>query len=202
MGTTLGQAPSGLADALFTPVQQRLLGLLFGQPDRRFQSAELIRLVGSGTGTAHRNLTRLATAGLITVTRTSNQKHYQANRESPIFGELHGLAIKTVGMVEPIRRALQSRTSEIHAAFVYGSIARGADTAASDVDLVVVSDTLGYAEVFEALQSAEAVLSRPINPSVMTLTEWRARTSAPGSFTRRVAQGHRLFVIGSDHDLA
>lgn len=49
-----------LADALFTPVQQRVLGLLFGQPGRRYQSAELIRLAASGTGTAHRLLTRLA----------------------------------------------------------------------------------------------------------------------------------------------
>jgi hypothetical protein len=35
---------TGQADALFTPVQQQVLGPLFGQPDRRFQSGELIRL--------------------------------------------------------------------------------------------------------------------------------------------------------------
>lgn len=57
-------APTGLADALFTPVQQRVLGLLFGQPDRRFQSGELIRLTASGTGTTHRLLTRRHAQGL------------------------------------------------------------------------------------------------------------------------------------------
>jgi DNA-binding MarR family transcriptional regulator len=96
-----------LADALFTPVQQRVLGLLFGQPERRFQSAEIIRLAKSGTGAVHRQLQRLAQAGLVTVTPSGNQKHYQARRDTPVFDELHGLIVKTVGIVEPLRVALQ-----------------------------------------------------------------------------------------------
>ena len=103
---TSASLTSGLGGALFTPVQQRVLGLLFGQPDRRFQSAELIRLAGSGTGAAHRRGTRLAEAGLVTVERIGNQKHYQANREGPIFEELHGLIVKTFGLVAPLRAAL------------------------------------------------------------------------------------------------
>ena len=74
---------SGVASALFTPVQQRVLGLLFGQPERRFQSAELIRLAGSGTGAVHRQLQRLEKAGLVTVARDGNQKYYAARRDAP-----------------------------------------------------------------------------------------------------------------------
>jgi hypothetical protein len=88
-------ASTGLADVLFTPVQQRVLGLLFGQPERRFQSAEVIRLAGSGTGAAHRLLTRLAATGLVTTEWVGNQKHYQANARSPVFAELSGLIRKT-----------------------------------------------------------------------------------------------------------
>jgi hypothetical protein len=94
MGTTTIPSTSGLADALFTPVQQRVLGLLFGQPSRRFQSAELIQLAESGTGAEHRQLQCLADSGLVTATRVGNQKHYQANPESPIFAELRGLIVK------------------------------------------------------------------------------------------------------------
>ena len=94
---------TSLASALFTPVQRRVLALLFGQPQRRFQSAELIRLARSGTGATHRQLQRLASSGLVLVTKEGNQKYYQANRESPIFPELHGLILKTVGIVEPIQ---------------------------------------------------------------------------------------------------
>src|SRR5512138_532707 len=115
MGTR-SRRPPGLADALFTPVQQRVLGLLFGQPDRRFQSAEIIRLAKGGTGAVHRQLSRLEGAGLLSVTRSGNQKHYQARRDSTLFLELHGLVTKTIGLVEPLRHALDPHASAIRAA--------------------------------------------------------------------------------------
>src|SRR5918993_499510 len=114
MGTAASEhTPSAVASALFTPVQQRVLGLLFGQPERRFQSAELIRLAGSGTGAVHRQLQRLEQAGLVTVTRDGNQKYYAARKDAPVFPELHGLVVKTVGIVEPVRAALAPITDDI-----------------------------------------------------------------------------------------
>jgi predicted nucleotidyltransferase len=200
MGTTK-KAPRSLADALFTPVQQRVLGLLFGQPGRSFQSAEIIRLASSGTGAVHRQLQRLAQAGLVNVTRLGNQKHYQARRDTPVFSELHGLIVKTVGIVEPLRRALASDAGKVHAAFVYGSFAKGTDAASSDIDLLIVSDSLQYPEAYELLQGTEAILARPVNPTVMTLKEWRKQSSQKDSFAARIASQPRLFVIGSEDDL-
>jgi len=201
----MGRSPSkprmGLASALFTPVQQRVLGLLFGQPDRRFQSAELIRLARGGVGAVHRQLGRLAEADLVTVTRAGNQKHYQARRDSPVFEELHRLIVKTVGVAEPLRKALARQADAIHAAFVYGSVAKGADRAGSDIDLMVISDSLRYPDLFDALQSAEGVLGRTINPTVMTLAQWRAKRARGDSFSARVAGQSRVFVMGSDDDL-
>ena len=196
----MGTSESGLADVLFTPVQQRLLGLLFGQPDRTFQSGELIRLAGSGTGATHRLLTRLADSGLVNVTRVGNQKHYQANRESPIFSELHGLVVKTSGLAGPLRAALSPLADRIRAAFIYGSIAKGTDRAASNIDLMVIADELGYADVFSALQAAEGTLGRTVNPNVMSLAEWRRKGKQAG-FVSRIAGQPRLFLIGSDDDL-
>ena len=193
---------TGLAGALFTPVQQRVLGLLFGQPDRTFQSAELIRLAKGGTGAVHRQLARLEAAGLVAVTRTGNQKHYQARRESPIFSDLHGLVVKTVGVAEPLRQALKGRARDIRAAFVYGSVAKGTDKARSDIDVMVISDKVRYPDLFEALQTAESVLARPVNPTVMTLAEWRAKRARRDSFAARVAAQPKLFVVGSDYELA
>ena len=205
MGMTISSSEvpiptSGLADVLFTPVQQRVLGLLFGQPDRSFQSGELIRLADSGTGAVHRFLTRLAAAGLITVERVGNQKYYQANRASPVFEELHGLIVKTSGVVAPLRAALEPLANRIRAAFVYGSIAKGTDRAASDIDLMVIADKLDYADVFGALQAAEFQLNRKVNPNLLTLADWRRKRKQAG-FVARVAEAPRLFVIGSADDL-
>ena len=191
----------GLADALFGRVQQRVLALLFGQPDRRFQSAELIRLAKGGTGAVHRQLGRLVAAGLVTATAIGNQKHYQARRDSAVFEELHGLIVKTVGVAEPLRRALRHKVDAIRAAFVYGSVAKGNDKAMSDIDLMVISDSLHYADVFEALSAAETSLARTVNPTVMTVAQWRAKRARADSFAARVAKQPRIFVIGSDDDL-
>lgn len=201
MGRKSAPVRSGIADALFTPVQGRVLGLLFGQPDRRFQSAELIRLAHGGTGAVHRQLERLADSGLVTVTRTGNQKHYQAREDCPVFAELCGLVVKTVGLLEPIRKALEPLASRVHAAFVFGSVARRTEKASSDVDLLVLSDSLTYSDLFEAVQVAETVLGRAVTPTVFTVAEWRRRRAEDASFAARFATQPRFFVIGSDDDL-
>lgn len=201
MGSIREAPRASLADALFTPVQQRVLGLLFGQPDRRYQSAEIIRLARGGVGAVHRQLSRLASSGLVTVTQVGNQKHYQARQDSPVFEDLHGLVVKTVGVVEPLRKALGRLAKNIRAAFVYGSVAKGSDKATSDIDVLVISDTVTYPDVYEAFQEAEAALGRTINPTVMTPAQWRAKRSRSESFAARVAAQRRLFVIGSDDDL-
>src|SRR5947209_13497740 len=122
MGRTNDSNRAGLANALFTRVQQRVLGILFGQPERRFQSAELIRLAGSGTGAVHRQLQRLVEAGLVAVTHAGNQKYYQAQKDASVYPELHGLIVKTVGIVEPLRAALAPVADRIDLAFVFGSV--------------------------------------------------------------------------------
>ena len=193
--------PGGLSGALFTPVQRRVLGLLFGQPERAFGSAELIRQAGSGTGAAHRQLQRLERVGLVRVDRVGNQKRYRANSDSPIFPELHGLVVKTVGLVEPLRAALAPLAKKIESAFVFGSVARGTEKVGSDIDLLVVSDELGHLDLYEALQDAEKRLARPVNPTVMSREEWRHKRSGRDSFAKRIAEQPKLFVIGSDDAL-
>lgn len=190
-----------MADVLFTPVQQRVLGLLFGQPEREYQSAELIRLARSGTGSVHRLLGRLAQAGLVTVRAVGNQKYYQANPGAPIFPELVGLVRKTVGLMTPLRMALAPLAGEIVAAFVYGSVAKQSDHAASDIDLMVLSETLDYPRLYTALQTAEAALSRPLSPNLMKPGEWKRKRGQGDGFAARIAVQPKLFVIGGDNDL-
>ncbi len=192
---------AGLAGALFSRVQLRLLGLLFGQPDRTLHASELIRLAGSGSGAVQRELKKLADAELVAVTASGNRRLYQANRQSPIFDELHGLIVKTVGLVEPLRRALRKHGPKIDAAFIYGSVAKGKDTAGSDIDLMIIGRELGYGDVYASLQKAEKVLLRPVNPNLMTSSEWRQKRANKNPFVSRVIQQPKLFVLGTEHEL-
>jgi len=109
--------------------------VLFGQPQRSFYASELIRDAGTGSGAAQRELARLEGRGLVVARRIGNQKHYQANAASPLFAELRSMVLKTVGLAELLRDALKPMTRDIRAAFVYGSVAKASDQAASDIDL-------------------------------------------------------------------
>jgi predicted nucleotidyltransferase len=195
---TKPQPATGLGDALFSGTQQRVLGLLFGNPSRSYYARELIRLAGAGAGGVQRELGRLSQSGLITVRSIGNQRHYQANPASPVFAELSALASKTFALADPLREVLLSLSSRIEVAFVYGSVARREDTATSDVDLMVIADKLSYGELMEALESLSEAIGRRVNPTVMSTREWAKRVHARNAFATRLMAQPRIWLIGSE----
>lgn len=190
------------ADALFTKTQQRVLGVLFGQPERSFYANEIIGLAASGSGTVQRELTRLEAAALVTVRRQGNQKHYQANQDAPIFAELRGIVLKTFGVADVVRAALEDLLPTIDVAFIYGSVAKGSDNARSDVDLMVIGAVTSNAALLDALSPASAQLGRAVNPTLYTPEEFAQRVGDGKSFIMRVLEQPKIFVKGSEHDVS
>jgi predicted nucleotidyltransferase len=176
--------------------------VLFGNPRRSFYANEVIGLARSGTGAVQRELARLEASGLVTATRVGKQKHYQANAGSPVFEELRALVLKTFGLADVLRQALAPLSSSVRAAFVYGSIAKGQDSAASDIDLMIVSDRLTYADLFGALEEASAQLGRKIAPTIYSSKELAKRVKQDNSFVTRVLAQPKLWLIGDESALA
>ena len=193
-------AASNLADALFPKVRQRVLGVLFGNVGRSFYANEVIALAQSGTGAVQRELMALAGCGLLTVTKLGNQRHYQANPHSSLFTELRGLVLKTVGLADVLRAALAPLAGQIELAFVFGSVAKQQDTAQSDIDVLIVSASLGYADVFGALEPASSSLGRKINPTLYTAADLAKRIDNDNSFVTKVMQQPKIWLIGSGAD--
>ena len=189
-----------LSSALFSGVQQRVLALIFGHPQRSFYTSEIIRNVHSGRGAVERELARLEQTGLVSIQRVGNQKHYHANHASPIFNELRGIILKTAGLIEPLKQSLALYREKIKVAFVYGSIAKGTDTARSDIDLMVIGDDLTYAELFAGLQKAETILQRSINPTFLSFDDWCNKLSTKDSVIAKIAAQPKLFIFGSEAD--
>ena len=192
---------ASLGDALFSSTQQRILALLFGQPERSYFANELIRLAAAGTGAVQRELVRLAESGLVTVRAIGNQKHFQANPDSPIYEELRSITSKTFGLAEPLSAALAPLRSRIQAAFVYGSVAKRSDTAVSDIDLMVVADKLAYGDLARELEKASMMLGRPINPTIFSMREFAQRAKDRKSFVSRVLAQPKIWLIGDEHVL-
>jgi len=197
----MGAKTVSAADALFTKTQQRVLGLLYGNPARSFYSNEIVRLSGVGIGTVHRELARLHASGLVTAGLIGNQKHYQANREAPVFDELRGLAVKTFGVADVLRSALAPLASRIRVAFMHGPLAAGKDSTDQKVDVMVLSDYLAYGDLIAALAPAERMLGRGVNPTIYGRVEFLRRVSQEGGYPGRALEGPRILLIGTDVDI-
>lgn len=187
-----------LSDALFTTTQQKVLSLLYGKPDRSFFTNEIARWANVGKGSLTRELDRLQKSGVLTLDRRGNQTHYQANPDCPIYVELLGIVRKTFGLAEHLRAALAPFTEQITWAFVYGSIAKRAEHAGSDIDLMLIGEDLHYGDLMERLLPVEELLGRTINPTLYTLADWQAKLAAGNSFVLRVCQQEKLNLIGSN----
>lgn len=184
-----------LADALFSTTQQRLLALLYGQPEQSFYFKQILRLTGMGVATIKRELERMVEAGILTRRRVGNQHHFQANPACPIFDELSSIVRKTLGLAGELRAALAPLADRIEQAFVFGSTASGSAKPGSDIDLLVVGE-VKLAELARALYPAQEALGREINPKVYRRAEWDRLVSQGDAFAREVTRKPRIDVVG------
>jgi uncharacterized protein len=161
------------ADFLFTPTVQRVLGTTLTHPDQSFTLQELLRRAASGRGSAQKQIDHLVHAGvLMEEPRRGRQRSIRANTEFFLYPELRSIALKTFGLIEPVRDALQAHADRIQEAFIFGSVAKGTDTDKSDVDVMVVG-TVPPLELFDAANELQQTLGRKVQFNVYEPEEWR-----------------------------
>jgi predicted nucleotidyltransferase len=191
---------SNLGEILFGAYRRRVLSLLLMHPEQSFHVREIARITGKPAGTLYRELNALAEAGLLDRSPAGNQVRYRANPRCVIYEELRGILRKTFGITDVLRDALDPVADQVDVAFVYGSVARGEEKAASDVDVMIVG-RLKFADAVQALAPAEGVLRREINPHVYSVREFRRKIADREPFLLRVAEGTKLYLKGADDDL-
>ena len=192
---------TSISDALFTKSQQKVLGLLYAKPDKSFYTNEIMRWASMGRGTISRELDKLVASGLLTVTRTGNQNHYQADSTNPVYNELVSIVKKTFGFADEIREAMKPVYDQINWAFIYGSVAKGNETSSSDIDLLVTADSLAYTDLMTILTPIEQTLSRPINPSIYTNEQIKSKLKENNAFITRVMEQPKIWIKGNDNDI-
>lgn len=198
MRTTV--SPSDQAGrVLFGRLRGTILALLAGNPSRQFYLREIVRLAGASPGALQRELGILVESGLLVREKRGRQVYYQINAKAPIFPELRSLVRKTMSGVDVLRSALAPLADRIHAAAVFGSMARGSLTPGSDIDLLVVGD-LEPSEVLDALRPAEDALGREINAITYLPAEYRRRKKEKRHFVEAVRRGPLLAIIGNLND--
>ena len=191
---------TGLADLIFGRTRGAILALLYGRADQTFYTRQIAREVAASVGAVQRELENLTKVGLVVRTTLGSQVFYQANRDAPIFSEMHSLVSKTVGIFSTLRSALRPLSNQIAVAFVYGSVARQAETAKSDIDLMVVGKA-SIDDVISHLASVEKNTARQINPTVYSVSEFKAKIAGGNHFLRTVLKNPKVFVVGDEDEL-
>jgi len=172
-----------VGSALFGKTRRAVLGLLYARPDETFYLRQITREVQAGQGAVQRELQRLVDAGLLTREARGREIHYRANRACPIFAELHGLVLKTVGLADVLRGALLPFQADITLAAVYGSRAAGTARSGNDVDLLVVG-TVEEMALHKAVADTETQLARTVNYTLLTPRDFARRHRERGGFVR------------------
>lgn len=196
MGT---QSSDRVGEVLFGRTRRAVLALLYGHADEEFYLRQIIRAAGVGQGSMQRELEQLVGSGLVLRRTLGRQVFFKANPDSPVYKELRSLLLKTAGVADVLREALASLATRIDVAFVYGSVARGDERRASDVDVMIIGN-VSFAEVSRALRPAQERLGREVNPTVYSPTELREKLAAGHHFVRSIAERDKVFLFGNEHD--
>jgi predicted nucleotidyltransferase len=190
---------TSFGDLLFGSTRGRILGLLFGMSDDVFFARQIVRSINVSAGAAQRELMTLTNAGIIARKQIGNQVFYRANKDHPVYAELKALLAKTTGVFNQLSEALAPLVNQIKFAFVYGSFARGDEKTKSDIDLMVIG-SLTLDDLLERLAPVERTLNRPINPSIYSLKELKAKLKANNHFLKATQKSKSVFLIGDEHE--
>jgi predicted nucleotidyltransferase len=175
-------------DALLSEPAQRLLAKVLPNPTKDFGTLELLSAMGSSRGAGSTLLRRWVQAGLLKERRVGNQRRLSANPAFVLYPELRSIALKTVGLAQPLAHALAPIAQQLKEAFIFGSVATSSDTSESDIDLAVV----GNVDLFSLsplLDNAEKDVGRHIHVSLYSEVEW---ASTDDAVIRDIKAGPRI----------
>jgi uncharacterized protein len=189
---------STLSGILSSRVRAEIFRLLFGLNEKELHMREMERQAALSLGTIRQDLQKLVKLDLVKARRDGNRLYYRANTNHPLYPEIRNLVLKTAGLVEVIKSALDREGIEV--AFIFGSLARSKERAESDVDLMVIG-TIGLRSLSSRLAGVSEQIGREINPHALSIEEFQRRKQNGNHFLSNVIESPKLFIIGSENDL-
>ena len=189
-----------LAEILSSKIRSEIFRMLFGVNDEALHMREIERRSGLSIGTIQQEIKKLLRLNLIIERKDGNRIYYKANKEHPLYAEIRSLVLKTAGLVDFFRKAMEANPN-IPIAFVFGSLARNEEKDKSDVDLMIIGE-ITMRRLTGLLSGVSAQIGREINPYILTAREFLKRKSAKDHFLTQVLDSPKIFVLGSENDLA
>ena len=188
-----------LSIILSSRARAEIFRLLFSGSEGELHIREIQRRSGLNDSTIRQELKKLAELGLVSGRKDSNRIYYSANKNNPLYQDIQNLVIKTSGLADVFKKALQDERIEI--SFIFGSIPKGEMNTGSDVDLMVIGD-IGLRGISNLLSGIPEKTGRDVNPYVLSRAEFQKRLQNKEHFLTSVLQSPKIFVTGNEHDLS
>jgi len=190
-----------MIDALFSKTKQNILSTTILNPDKWWYLSDLAKTIDTSPSSLQRDLLNMTSTGILEKRQEGNRIYYRANKECPVFNELQGIIVKTVGIRDKLVSALKPLSKIISIAFIYGSVARREEMSISDVDIMVIGETT-ISEVVKRLKPVEKIIDREINPTVYQIYDVKKGLKDKSNFLMEVMEGEKVFIIGNENKLA
>jgi len=175
-------------------IRTKLLTWFFTHTKEKFFIRQLAPIIGEDHANLSRELIRLEKFGILVSERQGSQKYFQVNEGCSFLNELRGLVLKTTGIAGQVKSKIE-QIKGIKIAFIYGSFARGQETAESDVDLLLVGD-VNQDILDTALQGLEKRLGRTINYVLYDWKEFKEKVSSGDGFITDVLKDEKIILLG------
>jgi predicted nucleotidyltransferase len=189
-----------LAELIGSKIRAELFRLLFSGGEPELHIREIQRRTGFNDRAIRQELQRLARLDLVAPRRDGNRLYYSAKRDNPLYPDIRNLTIKTVGLADILKAAL-NHSENILVAFIFGSVAQGMEKSASDVDLMVIG-ALGMRELSKLLSGVTEKLGREINPHAISVPDFKESVRSGNHFITAVLKEPKIFLKGKDDELA
>jgi predicted nucleotidyltransferase len=166
---------------------------------QEYHLRDIQRRAGLAIGTVMQDAIKLEKLALIIKRRDGNRTYYKANREHPLYRDIHNLVVKTTGLVDILRTSLSVTT--IQFAFIFGSFADGSEKPESDIDVFIIGDP-SLRTMSKLLKEPAQKIGREINPHIMTRREFIDRKIKKEHFVKNIIESPKLMMIGTEYELA
>jgi len=181
--------------------QGEILNLMFQNPEQEFYLSEISKMLGKTRGHYKKSFDFLVDSGILKEERKGPLRYFRLNKEHFLYSEIKAIISKTIGLEFQLREMIGS-FDEIDYAFIYGSVAKEDETSGSDIDLVVISDSLDSDKFFDSKLSYQKILNKEISCRVYKKKEFLEKINNQNSFILNILANKKIILKGNINDFS
>lgn len=114
---------------------------------------------GESSNSIRIELNRFEKAGLLHSLKDGNKKVYQANKEHPLFKDIHNIVLKETGIDRVIDKVVH-RVGNLVSVYLAGDFARGINS--NIIELILVGSEIDLAYLTRKINQAEELVGRKV----------------------------------------